>query len=94
MRQEMWEHNYGDTLSRTPLLVSSVPDCLMSCRHFLGRQQHCRMVHWGEIGRQLYPPAAVCSGALSLGVHGWVLNRRLCGGQGGVGQGTLLGCAH
>lgn len=48
----------------------------------------------GEIGRQLYPPAAVCSGALSLGVHGWVLNRRLCGGQGGVGQGTLLGCAH
>ena len=36
MRQEMWEHNYGDTLSRTPLLVSRVPDCLMSCDHFLG----------------------------------------------------------
>ena len=45
----------------------------------------------GEVGRQLYPPAAVCSGALSLGVHGWVLNRRLCSGQWEWGAGHTVG---
>lgn len=50
------------------------------------KQQHFRIVHWWEVGRQLYLPAAVCYGALISSGACVGMNRLLRSGQRGTGQ--------